>query len=199
MQKEQMRQLLGNLSSITASMQDNVHSLKRLSRVIRFISECGENDKIRISQFAKYMDLSPENATPILDSLVDINILKKTERVYRCPKCGLLLGVLTIWDEGDDITCYHCDTTHPNANVCDTETIYSKVVQPELKLFTVTWDSKYEKSKVDGFPLTKTINVIAYTQADAESMIHEFYHYVPNSIKVSEGVSLENKMFIDKQ
>ena len=93
--------------------------------------------------------------------------MKKTERVYKCSNCGLLLGVLSIWDEGDELVCANCNAIHPRADTCDTETIYSLYVAPTLKIFKVTW-----KDKRNG--LTRHSDIIAYTQSDAESVIREY-------------------------
>ena len=153
------------------------------------------NDKIRINNFAFDNELSQEQAEIILDTLCDMQIMKKTERMYRCPKCGVLLGILSVWDEGDDIYCYACNTTHPRADVCDTETIYSLYIVPTLKVFKVEWLDEFEKDS-NGNPLPRKADIVAFTKSDAESVIDEYYHHMPDSIKVSNEIELENKMLL---
>lgn len=65
----------------------------------------------------------------------------------------------------------------------------------ELNLFKVEWLDKFEKDS-NGNPLLRKADVVAFTQSDAESLIHEYYHYMPDSIKVSAGIKLENKMLL---
>jgi len=62
-------------------------------------------------------------------------------------------------------------------------------IVPTLKVFKVTW-----KDKRNG--LTRHSDVVAYTQSDAESVIHEYEWPDVNSIKVSNGIELENKMLL---
>lgn len=164
-------------------------SLDKANKLANNFARYTINDKIRIDNFAFDNELSQEQAETILNTLCDMQIMKKTERMYRCPKCGVLLGILSVWDEGDDIYCYACDTTHPRADICDTETIYSLYVAPTLKIFKVTW-----KDKRNG--LTRHSDIVAYTQSDAESVIHEYEWPDVNSIKVSNGIELENKMLL---
>lgn len=164
-------------------------SLDKANKLANNFARYTINDKIRVDNFAFDNELSQEQAETILDTLCDMQIMKKTERMYRCPKCGVLLGILSVWDEGDDIYCYACDTTHPSADICDTETIYSLYVAPTLKIFKVTW-----KDKRNG--LTRHSDIVAYTQSDAESVIHEYEWPDTNSIKVSDGIELENKMIL---
>ena len=164
-------------------------SLDKINKLLNNLARYTINDKITINNFAFDNELSQEQAEEILNTFCDMQIMKKTERMYRCPKCGVLLGILSVWDEGDDIYCYGCDTTHPRADICDTETIYSLYVASTLKLFKVTW-----KDKRNG--LTRHSDIIAYTQSDAESVIREYEWSDVNSIKVSAGIELENKMIL---
>ena len=155
------------------------------------------NDKIyRIDNFAYDNNLTEEQAQIILDVLCEIQFMKKTERVYKCSKCGMLLDVLSIWNEGDDIECINCNTIHPHADECDTVTVYSLYEAPTLKLFTVTWLDKYKKD-TNGAALIRSVNVIGYTKSDAESIIHEYYRYEPHSINVSSGIELTNKILVN--
>lgn len=163
-------------------------SVDKVNKLISNINRYTINDKIRIDNFAFDNELTQIQAEVILNSLCDINIMKKTERMYRCPNCGVLLGILSIWDEGDDMECYNCGATHPYANECDTETIYSLYVAPTLKIFNVQWINDHDKEL--------KANIIGYTQSDAESVVHEYYNYKEGSIKVSDGVELENKMLL---
>lgn len=170
-------------------------SIDKVNKLCTNLNKYTINDKIRIDNFAFDNELSQIQAEVILNTLCDMQIMKKTERMYRCPKCGVMLGILSIWDEGDDIYCYGCDTTHPRADICDTETIYSLYVAPTLKIFKVEWLDKFEKDS-NGNSLPRKVDIVAFTQSDAESLIHEYYHYVSNSIKVSNGIELENKMLL---
>lgn len=170
-------------------------SVDKVITLVENLDKCSVNDKITIHDFASKNELSLEQAEIILNTLSDMNILKKTERIYRCSKCGTLLTLLTIWDEGEDMYCYHCDTTHPCADVCDTETVYSLYVEPTLKVFEVTWLDKYEKDSNNN-PLPRKASAIAYNQSDVESIIHEYYHYISDSIKVSAGVDIMNKTLV---
>ena len=170
-------------------------SLDKANKLANNFARYTINDKIRVDNFAFDNELSQEQAETILDTLCDMQIMKKTERMYRCPTCGVLLGILSVWDEGDDIYCYACDNTHPRADICDTETIYSLYVAPTLKVFKVEWLDAFEKDS-NGNPLPRKADIVAFTQSDAESLIHEYYHYMPDSIKVSNGIELENKMLL---
>ena len=170
-------------------------SIDKVNNLCTHLGRYTINDKIRIDNFAFDNELSQEQAETILDTLCDMQIMKKTERMYRCPKCGVLLGILSVWDEGDDIYCYGCDTTHPRADICDTETIYSLYVAPTLKVFKVEWLDAFEKDN-NGNPLPRKADIVAFTQSDAESVIHEYYHYIPHSINVSAGTEIENKMLL---
>lgn len=164
------------------------NQLERMKKLNDYINRLTTNDKIAISNFAIEQEISQNTAESVLDTLCDMQILKKTERMYRCPNCGLLLGILSIWDEGDDIHCYNCDTTHPRADICDTETIYSLYVAPTLKIFKVEWTDKRNG-------LIRHADIIAYTQVDAKSVIQE-YEWPDRNIKVSNGIEIENKMLL---
>lgn len=164
-------------------------SLDKANKLANNLVKYTVNDKIRIDNFAFDNELSQEQAEIILNTLCDMQIMKKTERMYKCPKCGMILGILSVWDEGDDIHCYHCNSTHPHADICDTETIYSLYIAPTLKLFKVKW-----KDKRTG--LIRYAKIVAYTQSDAESVIHEYEWPDLNSIEVSNCVELENKMLL---
>lgn len=170
------------------------NSIDNCNKLIENLSRYTINDKIRLDNFAFDNELSQEQAEVILNTLCDMNIMKKTERMYRCPNCSVLLGILDKTNK-DDICCYNCNTTHPRADICDTETIYSLYVAPTLKLFTVEWLDKYEKDS-NGNPVPGKADIVAFTQSDAKSVIHEYYHYVPGSIKVSNGIEIENKMLL---
>lgn len=170
-------------------------SIDKVNKLCSNLARYTINDKIRIDNFAFDNELSQIRAEVILNTLCDMQIMKKTERMYRCPKCGVLLGILSVWNEGDDIYCYACDTTHPRADICDTETIYSLYIAPTLKIFKVEWLDAFEKDS-NGNPLPRKADIVAFTQSDAESVIHEYYHYIPDSIKVSDGIELENKMLL---
>ena len=170
-------------------------SLDKANKLLNNLARYTINDKIRIDKFAFDNELSQEQAETILNTLCDMQIMKKTERMYRCPKCGVLLGILSVWDEGDDIYCYACNTTHPRADICDTETIYSLYIVPTLKVFKVEWLDEFEKDS-NGNPLPRKADIVAFTQSDAESVIDEYYHYMPDSIKISNEIELENKMLL---
>lgn len=170
-------------------------SIDKVNNLCTHLGRYTINDKIRIDNFAFDNELSQEQAEVILDTLCDMQIMKKTERMYRCSRCGTLLGKLSVLDEGEDVFCYHCNTVHPNVNIRDTEIIYSLYTAPTLKMFTVKWLDKFEKDS-NGNPLPRKADIIAFTQSDAESVIHEYYHYMPDSIKVSNGTELENKMLL---
>lgn len=170
-------------------------SIDKINKLCNNLTKYNVNDKIRIINFAFDNELSQIQAETILNTLCDMQIMKKTERIYRCPKCGVLLGILSIWDEGDDIECYNCKTIHPHANLCDTETVYSLYTAPTLKMFKVKWLDKFEKDS-NGNPVPRKADIAAFTKSDAESVIHEHYHYIPNSIKVSTGIEFENKMLL---
>ena len=172
------------------------NSIDKAIEFCNSLSKYSVNDKIyRIDNFAFDNNLTEEQAQIILNILCEIHIMKKTERVYKCSNCGLLLGVLSIWDEGDELVCDNCNTIHPYTNECDTVVVYSLYEAPIFKLFTVNWLDKYEKDS-NGNPLPRKADIVAFTQSDAESVIHEYYHYIPDSIKVSNGIELENKMLL---
>lgn len=161
-----------------------------IEQLYNYINQMTANTKLRINDFKEHFGfLKIEVAEEVLNILCELKILRKTERMYRCPKCNALLGVLFVWNEGDDIYCYNCDTIHPKADVCDTETIYSLYIASTLKLFKVKW-----KDKRTG--LTKYAKIVAYTQSDAESVIHEYEWPDLNSIEVSTGIEIENKMLL---
>ena len=170
-------------------------SIDKVNNLCTHLGRYTINDKIRIDNFAFDNELSQEQAETILDTLCDMQIMKKTERMYRCSRCGTLLGKLSVLDEEEDIFCYHCNTIHSNVNLRDTEIIYSLYKAPTLKIFTVKWLDKFEKDS-NGNPLPRKADIVAFTQSDAESVIHEYYHYMPDSIKVSDGIDLENKMLL---
>lgn len=171
------------------------NSIDKLSKFIFGLDKYNASHKITIDNFAFDNELCEEDAEIILNILCDIGIMRKIERMYRCPKCRKLVSILSIWDEGDDIICDNCNTIHPYANECDTETVYSLHEVPTLKLFTVNWLDKYEKD-TNGNTLTRRAEIIAYTKSDAESLIHEYYHYVPHSIEISSGINIENKLLV---
>ena len=145
-------------------------SIDKANKLCSNLAKYTINDKIRIDNFAFDNELSQIQAEVILNTLCDMQIMKKTERMYRCPKCGVLLGILSVWDEGDDIYCYACNTTHPRADICDTETIYSLYIVPTLKVFKVEWLDEFEKDS-NGNPLPRKADIVAFTQSDAESVI----------------------------
>ena len=68
-------------------------------------------------------------------------------------------------------------------------------IVPTLKVFKVEWLDEFEKDS-NGNPLPRKADVVAFTQSDAESVIDEYYHYMPDSIKVSNEIELENKMLL---
>ena len=74
-------------------------------------------------------------------------------------------------------------------------TIYSLYIVPTLKVFKVEWLDEFEKDS-NGNPLPRKADVVAFTQSDAESVIDEYYHYMPDSIKVSNEIELENNMLL---
>ena len=166
------------------------NSIDKAIEFCNSLSKYSVNDKIyRIDNFAFDNNLTEEQAQIILNILCEIHIMKKIERVYKCSNCGILLRVLSIWDEGDELVCANCNTIHPRADIRDIETIYSLYVVPTLKVFKVTCKDKRNS-------LTRHSDIIAYTQSDAESVIREYEWPGINSIKVSDGIELENKMIL---
>ena len=166
-----------------------------VEQLLEYIKQNNDN-KIRITEFKKHFGFfKTETAEEVLNMLCELKILQKIENVYVCASCGTALDILTKWEEGDDKYCYKCNTIHPNANICDTETVYSLYTEPKLKVFTVNWLDKFEKDSNNN-PLPRKAEIIAYTQMDAESIIHEYYHYIPGSINISAGIEIENKMLL---
>lgn len=88
--------------------------------------------------------------------------------------------------------------TDKNGNIiCSPEgwEAIASYIESKFKLFTVQWLDKFEKDS-NGNALPRKADIIAYTQSDAESVIYEYYHYMPDSIKVSTGIEIENKMLL---
>lgn len=167
----------------------------QIDKLNNYIVQLTKDNKIFISEFATIFNLEENITKEILDTLCDLNILHKVSDVYVCSKCKSLLGVLTKWDEGDNIVCHNCNTLHPNASIYDTKTIYVLQDEEKLKLYTVEWLDKFEKDS-NGNNLPRRVEVIAYNKSDAESLVHEYFHYVQDSIKVSTGLELQNKMLL---
>lgn len=68
------------------------NSIDKAIEFCNSLSKYSVNDKIyRIDNFAFDNNLTEEQAQIILNILCEIYIMKKTERVYKCSNCGLLL------------------------------------------------------------------------------------------------------------
>ena len=169
-------------------------SIKKTNKLINNLNRYKTSDIIRLDNFAFDSELSIEQAKTVLNTLCNMNIMK-TQEVCRCPKCSIWLGTPESWKHTTTITCFNCNKVYSDIKECDKELLYSICANPELRLFTVEWLDKFEKDS-NGNPLPRKVEVIGYTKADAESLIHEYYHYIARSIKVYGGLKIENKMLL---
>ena len=102
-----------------------------IDKIIEFsngLARYTPNDKIRLDNFAFDNNLSIENAENILNTLCEINMMHKTDRACRCPKCGLLFGELPDYDIGFTFTCDNCNTESSYNDIRNIETIYSIMI-----------------------------------------------------------------------
>lgn len=171
------------------------NQINKLIELDEYINQLSKDDKIIITNFASHLNISETIAIKVLNTLCELKILSKISDMYICPKCKTPIRVLSIWDEGDDITCNICNSVHPNANECDTETIYTLYDKPVLKIFNANWLDKYEKDS-NGNPLPRKAMIIGYNKSDVEQLVIEYYHYESDTIEVSSGIKVENKMLI---
>ena len=155
------------------------------------------NDIITIDDFQKTFNLSREDTIELLDILCELKILSKYSHVHLCPLCGSINYIInTPAITVNNFKCRSCEHSYISEDICSTSVYYMlrKSNDSSIKLFYVTWNEKIRNDNDDIKTTTTSLHVFGYTEADAESVVHEYYHPV-GPIEVIE-VEMENKRII---